>query len=114
MIVRGLPIKKCPQAAVIPKHLDKEKYDDQFGLGEHLVEAEENLVPSFTKEDKDTMILIKINAYEFIEAQQKSKESAPLILKIENGMKNEVSDQEKEPMQLVPVRREIFSKLNVD
>ncbi|GFS51858.1 hypothetical protein TNIN_195551 [Trichonephila inaurata madagascariensis] len=59
------------------------------------------------------MNLIKINAYEFIETQQKSKESAPLIQEIEHCMNNEVSDQEKVPMQLVPVRREI-SKLNVD
>ncbi|GFY67974.1 uncharacterized protein TNIN_431391 [Trichonephila inaurata madagascariensis] len=68
------------RAAVIPKHLDKEKYNDQFGLGEYLVETEENLKPSFTKEDKDTMNLIKINAYEFIEkTQQKSKESKIFI-----------------------------------
>ncbi|GFU75207.1 uncharacterized protein TNCV_2056501 [Trichonephila clavipes] len=60
------------------------------------------------------MNLIKINAYEFIETQQKSKESAPLIQKIENGINNEVRDQEIAPMQLVPVRREIFSKLNVN
>ncbi|GFX08218.1 uncharacterized protein TNCV_3267091 [Trichonephila clavipes] len=49
---------------VSPVHLDKEKYNDQFGLGEYLVETEENLVPSLTK-DQDTMNLIKINAYEF-------------------------------------------------
>ncbi|GFV56650.1 uncharacterized protein TNCV_4283131 [Trichonephila clavipes] len=59
---------------VSPIHLDKEKYNDQFGLGEYLVETEENLVPSLTREDQDTMNLIKINAYEFIETQQKSKE----------------------------------------
>ncbi|GFW56341.1 uncharacterized protein TNCV_2088501 [Trichonephila clavipes] len=104
------------KAAVIPKHLGNEKYNGQFGLGEYLAEkkTEENLIPSFTKEDKDTMNLIKINAYEFIETQQKSKESAPLIQKIENGINNEVRNQEIAPMQLVPVRREIFSKLNVD
>ncbi|GFU06098.1 retrovirus-related Pol polyprotein from transposon 17.6 [Trichonephila clavipes] len=50
----------------------------------------------------------------FTETQQKSKESAPLIQKIENGINNEVRDQEIAPMQLVPVRREIFSKLNVN
>ncbi|GFT33079.1 uncharacterized protein TNCV_4368011 [Trichonephila clavipes] len=99
---------------VSPVHLDKEKYNDQFGLGEYLIETEENIVPSLTKEDQDTMNLIKINAYEFIETQQKSKESAPLIQKIENGINNEVRDQEIAPMQLVPVRREIFSKLNVN
>ncbi|GFU49296.1 uncharacterized protein TNCV_4122071 [Trichonephila clavipes] len=99
---------------VSPVHLDKEKYNDQFGLGEYLVETEENLVPSLTKEDQYTMDLIKINAYEFIETQQKGKESAPLIQKIENGINNEVKDQEIAPMQLVPVRREIFSKLNVN
>ncbi|GFV48105.1 uncharacterized protein TNCV_3027881 [Trichonephila clavipes] len=99
---------------VSPVHLDKEKYNDQFGLGEYLVETEENLVPSLTKEDQYTMNLIKINAYEVIETQQKSKESAPLIQKIENGINNEVRDQEIAPMQLVPVRREIFSKLNVN
>ncbi|GFX14083.1 uncharacterized protein TNCV_612881 [Trichonephila clavipes] len=48
------------------------------------------------------------------ETQQKSKESAPLIQKIENGINNEVRDQEIAPVQLVPVRREIFSKLNVN
>ncbi|GFT13405.1 helitron_like_N domain-containing protein [Trichonephila clavipes] len=37
---------------VSPVHLDKEKYNDQFGLGEYLVETEENLVPSLTKEDQ--------------------------------------------------------------
>ncbi|GFW01805.1 uncharacterized protein TNCV_60571 [Trichonephila clavipes] len=47
-----------------PVHLDKEKYNDQFGLGEYLFETEENLVPSLTKEDQDTMNLIKINAYD--------------------------------------------------
>ncbi|GFX95156.1 uncharacterized protein TNCV_4920991 [Trichonephila clavipes] len=99
---------------VSPVHLDKEKYNDQFGLGEYLVETEENLVPSLTKEDQYTMNLIKINAYEFTETQQKSKESAPLIQKIENDINNEVRDQEIAPMQLVPVRREIFSKLNVN
>ncbi|GFX29268.1 uncharacterized protein TNCV_3218021 [Trichonephila clavipes] len=99
---------------VSPVQLDKEKYNDQFGLGEYLVETEETLVPSLTKEDQYTMNLIKINAYEFIETQQKSKESAPLIQKIENGINNEVRDQEIAPMQLVPVRREIFSKLNVN
>ncbi|GFU36010.1 uncharacterized protein TNCV_4191201 [Trichonephila clavipes] len=99
---------------VSPVQLDKEKYNDQFGLGEYLVETEENLVPSLTKEDQYTMKLIKINAYEFIETQQKSKESAPLIQKIEHGINNEVRDQEIAPMQLVPVRREIFSKLNVN
>ncbi|GFU71953.1 uncharacterized protein TNCV_1053001 [Trichonephila clavipes] len=82
---------------VSPVHLDKEKYNDQFGLGEYLVETEENLVPSLTKEDQYTMNLIKINAYEFIETQQKSKESAPLIQKIENGINNEVRDQEIAP-----------------
>ncbi|GFV40117.1 hypothetical protein TNCV_31761 [Trichonephila clavipes] len=60
-------------------YLHKEKYNDQFGLGKYLVETEENLVPSLTKEDQDTMNLITINAYEFIETQQKSKESAPSI-----------------------------------
>ncbi|GFW16606.1 hypothetical protein TNCV_2352291 [Trichonephila clavipes] len=60
------------------------------------------------------MSLININTNELIEIQQKSKESAPSIQKIENGMNNEVRDQEIAPMQLVPVRREIFSKLNVD
>ncbi|GFU35555.1 uncharacterized protein TNCV_4875681 [Trichonephila clavipes] len=99
---------------VSPVHLDKEKYNDQFGLGEYLVETEGNLVPSLTKEDQDTVNLIKINADEFIETQQKSKESAPLIQKVENGINNEVRDQEIAPMQLVPVRREIFSKLNVN
>ncbi|GFV39426.1 uncharacterized protein TNCV_1231251 [Trichonephila clavipes] len=99
---------------VSPVHLDKEKYNDQFRLGEYLVETEENLVPSLTKEDQYTMNLIKINAYEFIETQQKSKESAPLIQKIENCINNEVRDQEIAPMQLVPVKREIFSKLNVN
>ncbi|GFV66754.1 hypothetical protein TNCV_3624391 [Trichonephila clavipes] len=78
------------------------------------VETEENLVPSLTKEDQDTMNLIKINAYEFIETEQKSKESAHLIQKIENDNNNEVRDQEIATMQLVPVRREIFSKLNVN
>ncbi|GFX37010.1 uncharacterized protein TNCV_1175101 [Trichonephila clavipes] len=97
------------EPVVSPVHLDKEKYNDQFGLGEYLAETEENLVPSLTKEGQDSMNLIKINAYEFIETQQKSKESAPLIQKIENGINNEVRDQEIAPMQLVPVRREIFS-----
>ncbi|GFY59816.1 hypothetical protein TNIN_197161 [Trichonephila inaurata madagascariensis] len=83
-------------AAVIPKHLDNEKYNGQFGLRAYLVETEENLVPSFIKED--TVNLIKINAYEFIKTQQKIKESAALIQKIENGMKNEVRDQEIPPM----------------
>ncbi|GFU66343.1 uncharacterized protein TNCV_3178661 [Trichonephila clavipes] len=40
----------------------------------------------------------------------KSKESAPLIQRVKNGMNN---DQEIAPMQLVSVRRE-FSQLNVD
>ncbi|GFS98909.1 hypothetical protein TNCV_3528811 [Trichonephila clavipes] len=66
---------ECEQIHVVskpvvnPVHLDKEKYNDQFGLGA------------------------------FIETQQKSKESAFLIQKIENGMNN---DQEIAPMQLVP------------
>ncbi|GFR13430.1 hypothetical protein TNCT_394671 [Trichonephila clavata] len=63
----------------------------------------ENLVPSFTKEDKDTINLIKIYVDEFIEAQQKIEESAPLIEKTENGINN-ASEQEKASMQLVPVR----------
>ncbi|GFY71235.1 hypothetical protein TNIN_13421 [Trichonephila inaurata madagascariensis] len=70
-----------------------------------------NLVLSFTKEDKGTMNLIKINADEFIEAQQKIEQSAPLIQKIENGMNNKASDLEKAPMQLVPVRRGFFLML---
>ncbi|GFS98779.1 hypothetical protein TNCV_753901 [Trichonephila clavipes] len=59
---------------VSPVQLDKEKYD-QFGLGEYLVETEENLVPSLTKEDQYTMNLIKINAYEFIETQHRKVKS---------------------------------------
>ncbi|GFR17597.1 hypothetical protein TNCT_479641 [Trichonephila clavata] len=90
-----------------------ENKDDQFGFEEDLVENEENLVPSFTNGGKDTRNLIKINADEFIEAQLKSEESALLIQKIENCMNSEASDKEKPPMQLVHVRREIFSKLNI-
>ncbi|GFW63398.1 uncharacterized protein TNCV_400641 [Trichonephila clavipes] len=80
---------------VSPVHMDKEKYNEQFKLGEYLVETEEHLVLSSTKEDQDTMNLIKINAYEFIETQQKSKESAPLIQKIENGINSEVTEIRK-------------------
>ncbi|GFX86236.1 uncharacterized protein TNCV_2561181 [Trichonephila clavipes] len=39
---------RVSKAAVIPKRLDKEKYNDQFGLGEYLVETEANLVPTKT------------------------------------------------------------------
>ncbi|GFW49651.1 hypothetical protein TNCV_2844311 [Trichonephila clavipes] len=76
--IEGEPRHVVSKPVVSPKHLDKEKYNDEFGLGEYLVETEENLEPSLTKEDKDTMTFIKINAYEFIETKQKSKESASL------------------------------------
>ncbi|GFT55946.1 uncharacterized protein TNCV_2158141 [Trichonephila clavipes] len=107
-----MPVLKDTEASL---DIGCEKYAaPEMFTGEYLVETEENLVPSLTKEDQYTMNLIKINAYEFIETQQQSKESAPLIQKIENGINNEVRDQEIAPMQLVPVRREIFSKLNVN
>ncbi|GFT57854.1 retrovirus-related Pol polyprotein from transposon 412 [Trichonephila clavipes] len=60
-------------------------------LEENLAEDIKNLLPSFT-EEKDTMSLININTDEFIKAQQKSEELAPLIQKIEKGMNNEASD----------------------
>ncbi|GFT53542.1 retrovirus-related Pol polyprotein from transposon 297 [Trichonephila clavipes] len=60
-------------------------------LEENLTEDIKNLLPLFT-EEKDTMSLININTDEFIEAQQKSEELAPLIQKIEKGMNNEASD----------------------
>ncbi|GFQ75178.1 retrovirus-related Pol polyprotein from transposon 17.6 [Trichonephila clavata] len=71
------------------------------------IELEENLVdveirvPSFTKDDKEIMNLIKINVDEVTEALLKSEESAPLIQKIEKGMNNEGSDQEEAPIQLM-------------
>ncbi|GFY79497.1 hypothetical protein TNIN_155541 [Trichonephila inaurata madagascariensis] len=60
-------------------------------LEENLAEDIENLLPSF-KEEKDTKSLININTDEFIKAQQKSEELAPLIQKVEKGMNNEASD----------------------
>ncbi|GFR08141.1 hypothetical protein TNCT_297431 [Trichonephila clavata] len=57
---------------------------------------------------------IKIYVVEVTEALLKSEDSAHLIQKIEKGMDNEGSDQEEAPKQLVPIRLEIFAKLNVD
>ncbi|GFX55012.1 retrovirus-related Pol polyprotein from transposon 412 [Trichonephila clavipes] len=64
---------------------------EEMKLEENLAEDIKNLLPLFT-EEKDTMSLININTDEFIEAQQKSEELAPLIQKIEKGMNNEASD----------------------
>ncbi|GFY61109.1 retrovirus-related Pol polyprotein from transposon 412 [Trichonephila inaurata madagascariensis] len=64
---------------------------EEMKLEENLAEDIENLLPSFT-EEKDTMSLININTDEFIKAQQKSEELAPLIQKVEKGMNNEASD----------------------
>ncbi|GFQ85565.1 hypothetical protein TNCT_216981, partial [Trichonephila clavata] len=63
------------KAAVIPNHLDQEKYNDQMGLREYLVETEESLVPSFTKEDRNAIKLIKNNADEFMEEHTHTTES---------------------------------------
>ncbi|GFR23092.1 retrovirus-related Pol polyprotein from transposon 297 [Trichonephila clavata] len=89
---------------------------DEIELEENLVEDVENLslVPSFKKDDKDTVNPIKINVDEVTEALLKSEESTPLIQKIEKGMNNEGSDQEEAPMQLVPVKREVSFKLYID
>ncbi|GFT15622.1 retrovirus-related Pol polyprotein from transposon 412 [Trichonephila clavipes] len=64
---------------------------EEMKLEENLAEDIKNLLPLFT-EEKDTMSLININTDEFIDAQQKSEELAPLIQKIEKGMNNEASD----------------------
>ncbi|GFV00395.1 retrovirus-related Pol polyprotein from transposon 412 [Trichonephila clavipes] len=66
---------------------------EEMKLEENLAEDIKNLLPLFTEEkDTHTMSLININTDEFIEAQQKSEELAPLIQKIEKGMNNEASD----------------------
>ncbi|GFV86248.1 retrovirus-related Pol polyprotein from transposon 412 [Trichonephila clavipes] len=64
---------------------------EEMKLEENLAEDIKNLLPLFT-EEKDTMSLININTDEFIEAQQKSEELAPLIQKIKKGMNNEASN----------------------
>ncbi|GFY64440.1 hypothetical protein TNIN_32871 [Trichonephila inaurata madagascariensis] len=64
---------------------------EEMKLEDNLAEDIENLLPSFT-EEKDTTSLININSDEFLKAQQKSEELAPLIQKIEKGMNNEASD----------------------
>ncbi|GFU39455.1 hypothetical protein NPIL_558911 [Nephila pilipes] len=58
--------------------------DNQIEMEENIVEDLKNILPSFTREDKETMDLVKINANEFIEAQHKSEELGPLIQKKEN------------------------------
>ncbi|GFV90597.1 retrovirus-related Pol polyprotein from transposon 297 [Trichonephila clavipes] len=62
-------------------------------LEENLAEDIKNLLPLFTEEN-DTMSLININTDEFIEAQQKYEELAPLIQKIEKGMNNEARESD--------------------
>ncbi|GFS53083.1 hypothetical protein NPIL_78081 [Nephila pilipes] len=49
---------------------------DKIEMAENISEDMENLLPSF-REDKNTINLIKINANEFIEVQQKSQKLVP-------------------------------------
>ncbi|GFW18671.1 uncharacterized protein TNCV_1369251 [Trichonephila clavipes] len=60
-----------------------ENDDDQFRLGECVVENGEDFGPSFTGEGTDNRNLVKIRDCEVMEAQLRSEESAPLIRGIE-------------------------------
>ncbi|GFV13761.1 uncharacterized protein TNCV_3957761 [Trichonephila clavipes] len=83
-------------------HLEND--DDQFILGECVVEIREDFVPSLTGEGTDIGNLIKLSACEIMEAQLRSEESSPLIRGTENGASDEASDQEGASMQFIPVR----------
>ncbi|GFT05526.1 hypothetical protein NPIL_576931 [Nephila pilipes] len=65
--------------------------DDEIEIAENIAEDMENLLVSII-DDKDSINLIKINANEYIEVQQKSEELAPLIQKIEKGKEKENSN----------------------
>ncbi|GFY70821.1 uncharacterized protein TNIN_486851 [Trichonephila inaurata madagascariensis] len=81
---------------------------DQFRLRECVVENGEDFGPSFTGEGTDNGNLVKLSVCEVMEAQLRSKESAPLIRGIENNVNDDASDQEKASMQLLPVRNELY------
>ncbi|GFY37765.1 arginine-glutamic acid dipeptide repeats protein [Trichonephila inaurata madagascariensis] len=51
--------------------------------------------------------LVKLSAYEVMEAQLRSEESAPLIRGIENNVNDDASDQEKHPCNLATIQGEI-------
>ncbi|GFX71368.1 uncharacterized protein TNCV_2453791 [Trichonephila clavipes] len=87
-----------------------ENNDDQFRLGECVVEIEEDFVPLLTGEGTDNGTLIKLSACEIMEAQLRSEESAPLIRRTENG----ASDQEGASMQLIPVRHKVSTEIYID
>ncbi|GFY53873.1 uncharacterized protein TNIN_19271 [Trichonephila inaurata madagascariensis] len=91
-----------------------ENVDDQFRLRECVVENGEDFVPSFTGEGTDNGNLVKLIAWEVMEAEPRSEESAPLIRETENGASDEASDQEGASMQLIPVRHKISTELYVD
>ncbi|GFY42543.1 uncharacterized protein TNIN_437701 [Trichonephila inaurata madagascariensis] len=86
----------------------------QFRLRECVVENGEDFVPSFTGEGTDNGNLVKLIAWEVMEAELRSEESAPLIRETENGASDEASDQEGASMQLIPVRHKISTELYVD
>ncbi|GFX90037.1 uncharacterized protein TNCV_887351 [Trichonephila clavipes] len=91
-----------------------ENEDDQFRLGECVVENGEDFVLSFTGEGTDNGNLVKFSDCEVMEAQLRNEESAPLIQGIENGVSVEASDQEGASTQLVPVRHKVSNELYID
>ncbi|GFY56389.1 uncharacterized protein TNIN_307491 [Trichonephila inaurata madagascariensis] len=99
-----------------------ENGDDQFRLGECVVENGEDFGLSFTGKGTDSgnlvklsdcevmeaqlMNLVKLSNCEVMEAQLRNEESVPLISGIENNANDDASDQEKASMQLLPVRHD--------
>ncbi|GFY62199.1 uncharacterized protein TNIN_448841 [Trichonephila inaurata madagascariensis] len=117
------PIHVVSKPVVSPGHLDRtrkprrketgkstrlESEDDQFRLGECVVENGEDFGPSFIGEGTDNGNLVKLSDCEIMEAQLRNEESVPLIPGIENNANDNVSDQEKASMQLLPVRNGLY------
>ncbi|GFY15098.1 uncharacterized protein TNCV_4493511 [Trichonephila clavipes] len=79
------------------KSTRRENDDDQFRLGECVVENGEEFGPSFTGEGTDNGSLVILSDCEVMEAQLRNEESVPLIQGIENNVNDDASDQEKHP-----------------
>ncbi|GFT86268.1 hypothetical protein NPIL_45991 [Nephila pilipes] len=73
------------------------KQNDKIEIAENIAENMENLLLSFIV-DKDSINVIKINANEFIEAQQKSEELAALNQKNHNKKRGSTRRKEKQKM----------------
>ncbi|GFS61411.1 uncharacterized protein TNIN_245951 [Trichonephila inaurata madagascariensis] len=99
-----------------------ENDDDQFRLGECVVENGEDFGLLLTGEGNENLVklsnyevmeaqlrnLVKLSTCEVTEAQLRSEESTPLIPGIKNNANDDASDQEKASMQLLPVRHELY------